>query len=281
MKYKDQQELKLGSSLWGWARLGGFVLLVIVSVPVFFLLKGVRSPKADLMPMLFHRSLAYLAGMKIRVHGHRIPDGQKDPVLFVCNHSSYLDIPVLGAVLDGCFVAKAEVERWPFIGAMSKFQNTVFIERRMIRAGQQREVLRQNLEKGNSLILFPEGTSSDGMRTLPFKSSLFAIVEKPLASGAHIKVQPVSLLCTEINGMPIGRSWRPYYAWYGDMTLIKHAWEVFKIAAFTVDVILHDPVTIKDFGDRKLLASHCEKVIAQGVDQCVTGRFEKKLAVPA
>ena len=278
MTVKAKEEIRLGSPVWGWVRVGGFAALVIVCVPTFLVLKALRNPQADRMPRLFHRALSFLTGIKIRIHGRPVSVSKDEPVLFVCNHSSYMDIPVLGAVLDGCFVAKSEVARWPFIGVMAKLQSTVFIERRTVRAGKQREILRENLEQGKSLILFPEGTSSDGMRTLPFKSTLFSIVEKPLDSGAHIRVQPVSVLCTEISGMPIGRSWRPYYAWYGDMTLIKHVWEIFKIASFTVDIILHDHITIKDFGDRKLLSAHCEKVIARGVDQCVTGRFEKKLA---
>ena len=158
-------------------------------------------------------------------------------------------------------------------GFLAKLQNTVFIERRAVRAGKQVEIMRSNLEAGRSLILFPEGTSSDGMRTLPFKSSLLSIVEQPLASGAYVAVQPVTVLCTEIGAMPIGRSWRPYYAWYGDMTLVKHLWDVFKIGHFTVDVIFHPAVTIQDFGDRKLLSDYCQRTIAKGVDSCVTGRF--------
>lgn len=281
MTVKVRKENGLGSSVNGWIRFGGFVALVAVLVPSFFVLKALRSPKAKDVPLFFHASLSRLLGIKVRVRGHRAKAVVGGPILFVCNHSSYLDIPVLGSIIPACFVAKSEVAGWPFIGAMSKLQNTVFIERRSSRAGTQKNVLRDTLEEGRSLILFPEGTSSDGMRTLPFKSTLFSIVEKPLSNGESVKVQPVSILCTEIGGMPIGRSWRPYYAWFGDMTLVKHAWDVFRISAFTVDVIFHPPVTIDDFGNRKLLSAHCEQAIAAGVDACITGRIDKKLAVSA
>ncbi|MDD3182810.1 MAG: lysophospholipid acyltransferase family protein [Alphaproteobacteria bacterium] len=281
MTVKAKKESGLGSSFAGWVRLGIFAVLVVVLVPTFLGLRAVHSRRAKLMPIFFHKMLSRIVGIKVRTHGSVAKGEETAPVLFVCNHSSYMDIPVLGSVIQGSFVAKSEVSGWPFLGVMSKLQDTVFIERRTVRAAKQREVLRDNLEKGKSLILFPEGTSSDGMRTLPFKSTLFSIVEKPLTSGNMVKVQPVSVLCTEISGMPIGRSWRPYYAWFGDMTLVKHAWDVFKIASFTVDVIFHDPITIDDFGDRKLLSAHCERVIADGVDRCVTGRFKKKLAVKA
>ncbi|MDX9689510.1 MAG: lysophospholipid acyltransferase family protein [Alphaproteobacteria bacterium] len=277
---KMKSELVSGwdTSLRGWARLFGFAGLVVVFVPVLLVLRGLKLSAADRVPKLFHGLCIALVGIKPRVRG-KIPSvdaAQKTPMIVVCNHSSYLDIPVLGSIIDGCFVAKSEVGTWPFIGTMARFQNTVFLERKSTRAAAHRNILRENLEAGNNLIFFPEGTSSDGMRTLPFKSTLFSVVEKPLADGQYVKVQPVTILCTEIGGLPMGRSWRPYYAWYGDMTLAKHAWEVFKIGAFTVDVIFHDPVTIEDFGNRKMLADYCERAVSDGVNQCVTGRFKKE-----
>ncbi len=261
-----------------WLRVAGFWLLVAAMVPLFLGLRMARSPKEKTMPLLFHRLLVRLLGFKVRVRGQMAQREGTVPILFVSNHASYLDIPVLGSVIPASFVAKSEVARWPFIGMMARLQKTVFVERRSIRAANQRDGLREEMENGKSLILFPEGTSSDGMRTLPFKSSLLSIVEKPFQGGAFAKVQPVTILCTEIGGFPIGRSWRPYYAWYGDMTLIKHVWDVFKIGDFTVDVIFHPAVTVQDFGSRKLLSAYCERTVAKGVDQCVTGRFEKGYA---
>lgn len=262
------------ASAAAWLRLAGFVGLLVTMVPVLVCLRLARLPVAEAMPRFFHSLLIRLVGLRVRVRGHMVDarDGQ-GPILYVSNHSSYLDIPVLGAVIDAYFVAKSEVASWPFFGTMARLQNTVFIERRQGKAGAQRDILRATLEDGHSLILFPEGTSSDGMRTLPFKSSLLAIAEKPLADGRAVRVQPVSVLCTEINGMPIGRSWRPFYAWFGDMTLIKHVWRVFKIGHFTIEILFHNPVKIDDFGSRKLLAAHCQDRIADGVEQCVTGRF--------
>lgn len=267
-------------SLAAWGRLAGFVSLVILCVPVFLFLRLAAPSVAQRMPRFFHQALCRLVGMRVRMRGALwdFTVDQTVPTLFVSNHSSYLDIPALGSVIQACFVAKSEVASWPFIGMMAKLQNTIFIERRKNRAATHRDTLRETLEAGKNLIVFPEGTSSDGMRTLPFKSTLFSVVEKPLANGSYVKVQPVTILCTEIGRMPIGRAWRPYYAWYGDMTLVKHVWDVFKIGDFTIDILFHNPVTIEDFGNRKMLASYCEHAVAEGVNQCVTGRFEKPLA---
>jgi len=282
MQKKDTLAVGGGAQIGAGFRLCGFILLITTMVPALLVVRGISKEKARRMPMLFHRLLTMLLGFRVRLHGEMAQASQGEgPIFYVSNHSSYLDIPVLGSVIDGHFVAKAEVASWPLFGVLAKLQHTVFIERRASRTAEQRDVMRANLEQGHSLILFPEGTSSDGMRTLPFKSSLFAIVERPLGDGRFVRVQPVSILCTEINGMPIGRSWRPYYAWFGDMTLVGHLWDVFKISNFTVDIIFHPPVKIDDFASRKLLASHCEAKISDGVDQCVTGRFKKELAATA
>jgi len=268
------------ASLKGWLRLGGFLALIVGFIPVLLIMRSVNKEKADRIPRIFHGCVMRLIGVKIRVRG-KIEEEQGTPTIYVSNHSSYVDVPVLGSVIQACFVAKSEVATWPLIGGLARLQNTVFIERRSSRASVHRDVLRECLESGKSLIFFPEGTSSDGMRTLPFKSTLFSIAEKPLSNGQKVRIQPISVLCTEIGGYPIGRSWRPYYAWFGDMTLVKHAWELFKIGAFTVDVIFHQSVNIDDCGNRKLLSDYCQRTIADGVDQCVTGRFNKALALRA
>lgn len=280
MKIEAEITAGLGASICGWLRVVSFWIMVAFFLPVLFISRTLGLRFGKKIPRYFHTCLAKIMGVKIRVRGEMV-GGRFDeqPTFFVSNHSSYLDIPVLGSVIEGCFVAKSEVGSWPFIGMMSRFQNTIFIERRSVRAKDQVGPLRENLEQGNSVILFPEGTSSDGMRALPFKSSLFNIVEKPLADGTYLRVQPVTMICTEIGEMPIGRAWRPYYAWFGDMTLIKHVWDVFRIADFTVDIIFHPPVTVEEFGGRKGLSEHCQRVIADGVDQCITGRFDKKTPV--
>lgn len=254
----------------GIARVFGFFVLLVGLAP--FQIWRFARKKGDqyFFTRLFHRLLSKLIGFDIHVHGKMAVNG---PILFVSNHASYLDIPVLGSLLPASFVAKAEVASWPLFGFMAKLQNTAFIERRAARAAEQRDSLRERLAGGQSLILFPEGTSSDGQRALPFKTSLFSLAEAQLPDGRPVTVQPVTAVCTGLGGLPIGRDERPYYAWFGDMTLIPHLWRVFMIGSFRVDVIFHDPVTIKDFADRKSLAAHCHAKIAAGVQQCVTGRI--------
>ena len=116
----------------------------------------------------------------------------------------------------------------------------------------------RRLENGDNLILFPEGTSSDGNAVLPFKSALFSVAQVE-PHGRPLLVQPVSLAYTRLDGMPVGRALRPYFAWYGDMTLAPHFWEVAGLGHTTVDVVFHSPVTIAGYESRKALADHCRR----------------------
>lgn len=259
----------LGSPVRGGLRLAVYLLWTLLLVPVQGLAVALRSPLRHRIPRLYHRVCAAILGIGIVVRGKRAVDG---PVLFVSNHSSYLDITVLGSVIPGSFVAKSEVAGWPFFGMLAKLQQTVFVERKA-RAGveKQRDELGARLDAGDSLILFPEGTSSDGNRTLPFKTALFAVAARRIGDRP-LTVQPVSIAPTRLDGIPMGIAFRPYYAWYGDMDLAPHLWTVFTLGRMTVEVEFHPPVTIEGFSSRKALADHCQRAVAQGVERAVSGK---------
>ena len=257
------------AALKGSVRVAGILGLILFLSPLQFIILVSHRGDSWALPIFFHRCVLRLLSFEVRVHGAIAVNG---PVLYVPNHSSYLDVIVLGSILRASFVAKSEVEDWPVIGALAKLQQTAFVERRAVRAAEQRDDLHQRLLRGQSIVLFPEGTSSDGQQTLPFKSSLFGITETEGTDSQPISVQPITILCTELGGLPIGRAWRPYYAWFGDMTLVGHLWHVLKLGHFTIDVAFYEPVMIKDFPNRKALAAHCRHIIAQGVEQCLTGR---------
>ena len=260
----------MGSPLRAFARLSLYLALTLVLLPVQMFAVRFNRGLAVRLPLFYHRLCTRILGFQIRVHGHMAEDG---PILFACNHTSYTDIAILGALLPASFVAKEEVANWPLFGLLAKLQRTVFVARRGARAAEQRDEMVRRLEQGDNLILFPEGTSSDGNAVLPFKSALFSVAEvRP--RGAPLKVQPVSLAYTRLDGMPIGRALRPYFAWYGDMTLAPHFWEVAGLGHATVDVIFHEPVTFEQFGSRRALAEHCFEVVACGVSAANAGRLE-------
>ena len=178
---------------------------------------------------------------------------------------------MLGSLIAGSFVAKAEVADWFFFGWLAKLQRTVFVERRVRRTADQRDVMARRLEAGDNLILFPEGTSDDGNRVLPFKSALLSVAERRPHDQALI-VQPVSLAYTRLDGLPLGRALRPLFAWYGDMELAPHLWQLAGLGRLTVVVHFHPPVTLEDFGSRKRLSDHCQAKVAEGVALALSGR---------
>ena len=255
----------------GLVKVALFLSLVVTLIPVTIAYKRLTPEHPFKIPRLFHVLLLKILGIRLRVIG---APSSASPVLFVANHTSYLDIPVLGAILPAAFVAKSEVAGWPLFGFLSKVQNTIFIERRATRAADQRTRLQDHLAKRQNLILFPEGTSSDGLNALPFKSSLFSIVEES-AHDIAITIQPVSITCTKLDGFPLLREQRPLYAWYGDMTLTPHLWNVFKHGHFTVDVIFHPPMAAAEYPNRKALAATCQNLIARGIEQSLTGTQNK------
>ena len=265
-----------GSTWRGVLKLAGFLGLMVVFVPTHLAYSLIRPKDIFTIPQIFHSILIKMLGFQLQVQG---APSDKTPVLFVANHTSYLDIPVLATLIKGSFVAKAEVSEWPLIGFLSKLQNTVFIERRSTDINAQRLYLRSRLDKGHSLILFPEGTSSDGLTALPFKSSLFSIVGDD-KGRINVTVQAVSLVCTKLDGLPVMRAWRPYYAWFGDMTFVNHLWNVFRLGRFTIDVIFHPPVEANTMPDRKMLAAYCHTQVARGIEASLKGRNLLSSALP-
>lgn len=257
-----------GSHLLGILRLTGYLALTLTLLPVQALLVAVRSPFGRRLPRAYHALCTRLLGIDLDVVG--APVGER-PVLFVSNHSSYLDIVVLGALIPGSFIAKTEVGSWPFFGLLAKLQRTVFIDRKARNAAAHRDEMRGRLEAGDALVLFPEGTSSDGNRTLPFKTALFSVAGLR-AGGRPLVVQPVSVTATKLDGIPLGRTLRPFYAWYGDMDLVTHLARVIGLGRLGVRVQFHEPVTIDRFGSRKALADHCWRAVARGVSEAVSGR---------
>lgn len=266
----------MGNPLLSFARLLIYLAFTLPLMPVQALAVALRLDLARTLPVFYHRKCLPIMGFRLEVLGERL---ERPPVLYVCNHASYLDITVLGALIPGSFVAKSEVKTWPFFGWLAQLQRTVFVVRRGNHAGRQRDSIADRLRKGGNLILFPEGTSNDGNRVLPFKSALFAAAETRIG-GDRVQVQPVSIAYTRLNGIPIGRAFRPFFAWYGDMALAGHLWRVLGLGIVTVVVRFHPPVTLDDFPDRKAMAAYCGEQVLLGVAAANGGREMPALPPP-
>ena len=258
-----------GSVFLGLRRTVAYLLWTVMCMPIQALLVLSGLPARSTFPRFYHSVCLKLLGFRLVVRG-KMTDQR--PTLFVSNHSSYLDIMVLGGLIKGSFVAKSEVAMWPLFGWLAKLQRTVFVDRRMVNARRDGDAVGRRLAAGDNLILFPEGTSSDGNRTLPFKSALFAVAATPMGDK-QLHVQPVSVACTNLDGIPLGRRFRWLYAWYGDMALAPHLWSVVRLGDLTVTVQFHKAVTLAELGSRKALADHCWRAVATGVAAANAGRM--------
>jgi len=245
--------------------LAGVALFIVVTQTPALHFKLKVSQK---LPRLWHGWCRRIMGMEVEVRGSALVSG---PALFVSNHISYLDVTAIGSVVDGSFVSRADVRDWPIFGYLSRLQRTAFIERQPRYARQQMLELSTRLGTGDRLILFPEGTSSDGNTILPFKSTLFAIAETQI-EGRSIPVQPISIAYTRLDGFPLGRLLRPIYAWYGDMEFAPHFWQLLGYGRFRVEITVHDPIKIESFESRKALAEYCERTVVRGFSRSLAGR---------
>ncbi|MSO88411.1 MAG: 1-acyl-sn-glycerol-3-phosphate acyltransferase [Rhodospirillaceae bacterium] len=228
-----------------------------------------NHPIAARLPVIYHRWCCRILGFTIETRGQM---SAERPTLFVANHTSYTDMTILGALIEGSFVGKREIASWPWFGILAKLQRTVFVDRtRRLAAGTQRDEMSVRLLGGENLILFPEGTSHDGTHILPFKSALLAVAEREV-SGRKIAVQPVTIAYRLLGGVPLGRIGRAMVAWYGDMGLAAHLMRLLGLGRLTISVAFHAPITIDAFGSRKALAEHCRQVIADGLALALSGR---------
>jgi 1-acyl-sn-glycerol-3-phosphate acyltransferase len=266
----------MGSTTLRVWRLTLYLVLTLALMPVqaFGVALGLRW--AATLPRFYHRLCCRILGLRLRRIGR--PTTRR-PVLFASNHISYIDITVLGAMIAGSFVAKAEVSRWPLFGWLAKLQRSVFVDRQVRSTAQQRDAIAGRLAARDALILFPEGTSNDGSRILPFKSSLFAVAA-PRDDVPEVVVQPVSIAYTRLDGIPIGRAHRPLLAWYGDMAMGPHLWRLVGLGIVEVVVEFHPPTSLAECGSRKALAAYCETQVVAGVNAALTGRRRRVPETP-
>ncbi|MCH9809197.1 MAG: 1-acyl-sn-glycerol-3-phosphate acyltransferase [Alphaproteobacteria bacterium] len=285
------------SSIRAGGILAGFFAMTLPLMPLQALFLRTSPKLARTFPNWYHSRVCRLLGIRLRIDGEIAPDA---PVLIVANHTSWLDIPVLSAVAPVSFVAKKEVGGWPFVSWLAKLQRTVFVDRqkRTAAAASAREIA-ERLATGDKLILFAEGTSSDGNRVMPFKTSLFAAAKPgksaqrhPRTEGAEadgtsamdagaaaespagspVLVQTLTLAYTHLHGIPMERADRPLVGWYGDMEMGSHAWQLLKAGPIDATIRIGPPVPLADFADRKELARHSEQEIRTSLVRILRGR---------
>lgn len=258
----------------GVLRFSGLLTWTLLAIPIQAVLLRASPAGARRFGRAYHAMLCRILGLAVRHEGAAVAHPKGRPVVFVSNHSSWLDVLVLGATLEAGFVAKAEVGTWPVVRTVARLGRTVFVSRRRAGAGREANEIAERLAAGDSLILFPEGTTSDGTRVLPFRSALLGALHLgPLeAGGKSAVVQPVSVVYDRLNGLPVARKNRPTFAWYGDMDIGTHAWRLATEPHARATVMLHAPIDPESFASRKALTEAIFAVVEEGAASLRTGR---------
>ncbi len=242
-----------------------FILLCFITIPLIAIWCFIFNHTK-----VFHAvaRLYYTLTRKIFFVSYEIKGNiSRDHTVYVGNHLSYIDIPLLGSFLNATFVAKEEVKKWPILGVLSTLAKTVFISRTPEKAQSAVAQMHDMINQNRSLILFPEGTSTQGDSVLPFKSSLFEIflsekVKEPLF------IQPFTIIPIETDGKAV-RTHKNLdrYAWYGDMNLEPHLWQLAKSKGMKVRILFHPPYQASHFDNRKKLTVACFDDVSNGLHE--------------
>lgn len=247
-------------------RLGGILLWTLMAMPVQAMLLVLPGPGKQWFAMVYWRGVASVLGLRVSVIGKLTAER---PVLFVANHCSWLDIVALGSVLPGCFVAKADIAHWPLISWVARLGRTVFVTRNRSGVSREQDALSGRLAAGDNIILFPEGTTSDGTRILPFSSAFLALANTP----ARPWVQPVTLVYDEMDGLPVRRGDRPGISWYGDMDMASHYNGIGRRRSLHATIVLDSAIAPGTFANRKTLSAALEWRLALNAGALRQRRF--------
>ncbi|GGH33802.1 1-acyl-sn-glycerol-3-phosphate acyltransferase [Alsobacter metallidurans] len=247
------------------------VTLVLMAVQWTALRAGWRV--AHTLPRRFHRFVCALFRIRIEVRG--APASMR-PVLVVANHTSWLDIVVISTLAPMSFIAKQEVASWPVFGAFARLQRSIFIDRQRRKgAAEANREIAERLAGGDAIVLFAEGTTSDGCRVLPFKSAVIGAARDAIAEAGHtgsVTVQPLTVAYPRRAGLPVGRQDRAALAWYGDMDLLPHLGPI--IAGAPIDAVVEwgEPIPFGVDSNRKAVTRICETTIRAAYARLITGR---------
>lgn len=226
-------------------RAGLIGLSLVMCVPFYYSWRILRL--ANPWPKLFLRMVARACGARVRIIGTPL----KRDVFYISNHLSWLDIPVIAGRNGSSFVAQDGIKTWPLVGWLCRLNNTVFVSRtnRLGIAGQINE-LRAALSETWAITIFPEGTTTDGSKLLPFKSPLLQVLDPP---PPGVMVQPMYL-----DYGPNAH----HVAWVGEEAAPGNALRLFtRKGSFAVTLHFLEPFSPADFPGRKAIAAEARRRI--------------------
>jgi lyso-ornithine lipid O-acyltransferase len=224
-------------------------------VPIY-LLSGGRVSTVRRAEWL-HASCARIARRLSLVPSVAPDKGGKNAALTVSNHLTYLDILVYAAARPFLFVAKSEVRRWPLLGTLACLGGTIFVERgRCLQVAQASRQIEQGLRDGIPVLLFPEGTSSDGSSVLPFRPPLF---DPAIRAGTGVVAAAIRYHADDAGEDRI--------TYWGDMVFLPHLFRTLCMRGLAAEIAFHSPC---QFSDRKTAAQVAWRQVTALRDQRTT-----------
>lgn len=245
----------------------GLLCTIIIPIQMIWCALFKNSPLYFIIPKIFNRLTLFIFRIRIITRGNPKEEGH---IIYLGNHLSYIDIPVLGGNLNATFIAKADVKGWPVFGTLASISQTIYIERNRSAAIKCIEDISAALNNGRSLILFPEGTSTQGVSVYPFKSSLFELFLNPKLKNDLI-IQPFTLSIKNVD-QRLAQSGDDFdtYAWHSDMELPPHLWALAKSKGVTLGLEFHAPRPALQYDNRKLFAQDCEMDVKTGLQKAIS-----------
>ena len=210
----------------------------------------------------FHKIIATLLRLNISVKGE--PSSSR-PLLVIANHVSWLDIVAISSILPAIFVTQHGVASWPVFGRLAKLSPSIFVNRdRKLEVLQTIDRISDALSVNDVVAIFPEGTSTDGMAVLPFRSALLGAVRDTLHKADHLRavlVQPVSV---RYSGPK-----RRLAAWAreDDSPFFSHLLQVIRLRRIDVTLRWEAPIPAGIHSDRKVLTKTLEMTIRHSASQ--------------
>ena len=257
-------------------RLLAMALGLLLAAPIQMLAIRLHAPIASRLPILFHRLFLWLFSIRVTVLG--TPPDPRHPTLVLANHVSWLDIPVMSSMLPVSFIAKQEIAGWPLFGQLARLQRCVFLDRtRKSATAEVNAIVGRRLAAGDAIVLFPEGTTGDGLRLLPFRSSIVGAARVALIDqdARAIRLQPLAIAYTRRDGLPVTRREMPAIAWYGDMEIVPHLSAFVNGGPLDVMLVWGAPIPFDAESDRKRTTAIAEDAVRAAVRLarlCAAGR---------
>ena len=253
-----------------------FMVMTSILIGILWCLEKLRLPGRRWLGAYYFKLLSGLLRVRVKVVGTPLTG---KPVLVLSNHMSWADIPSIGSIMPLVFISKSEVRKWPFVGPAAVLLHTIFVDRsRRQKTAEVNATIANKMESGDPVVLFAEGTSSDGNRVLQFRSALVGAVSEVMTQNTEtVWLQPIAISYPRIDGLPMGRLHRPRVAWYGDTDFVPHLKDFLTHGAVDAIVTFGEPVAF-DGGDRKTLVKSLETTVRRMRIEALRGDFSAKAA---